>query len=134
MAVLGLGGLFIKSEHPEKTKNWYRDVLGVAINAYGGMDFPHKAAADAFPTAARTIFDRFKAESDYFAPSTLPFMVNLMVDDLDAALTRIESAGQALIGGPESHEYGRFAWLLDPDGVKVELWQPIEPGEPEEAG
>ncbi len=134
MAVLGLGGLFIKSEHPEKTKNWYRDVLGVEINAYGGMDFPHKAAADAFPTAARTIFDRFKADSDYFAPSDSPFMINLMVDDLDAALARIESAGQALIGAPEAYDYGRFAWLLDPDGVKVELWQPIEPVEPGQSG
>jgi len=134
MAVLGLGGLFIKSEHPEKTKNWYRDVLGVEINAYGVMDFIHTAASKAFPTAARTVFDRFKADSDYFAPSTLPFMINLMVDDLDAALARIESAGEALIGAPESHEYGRFAWLMDPDGVKVELWQPIEPEQSAQPG
>ncbi|MGJ3231973.1 MAG: VOC family protein [Oceanicaulis sp.] len=127
MAVLGLGGVFIKSEHPEKTKNWYRDVLGVEINAYGGMDFLHKRAADAFPKAARTVFDRFKVESDYFAPSEKSFMINLIVDDLDAAIARIAAAGEAMVGEPESYDYGRFAWVMDPDGVKVELWQPIEP-------
>ncbi|MEQ8404204.1 MAG: VOC family protein [Oceanicaulis sp.] len=127
MAVLGLGGVFIKSEHPEKTKNWYRDVLEVEINAHGGMDFLHKRSADAYPQAARTVFDRFEAGSDYFAPSGLAFMINLIVDDLDAAIERVEAAGETMVGSPESYDYGRFAWVIDPDGVKVELWEPVEP-------
>lgn len=127
MAVLGLGGVFIKSEDPEKTKNWYHNVLGVEINEYGGMDFLHARAASAYPKAARTVFDRFKADSDYFAPSKLPFMVNLIVDDLDAAMAKIEAAGEPMLGEPETYDYGRFAWVMDPDGVKVELWEPKEP-------
>ena len=125
--VIGLGGLFLKCKDADATKAWYRDTLGLEMNAWGGFDFPYKPAADAFPTAARTIFSPFGADTDYFAPSDLPFMLNLMVDDLDAVLARAEAAGTEQLQPRESHEYGHFAWLLDPDGRKVELWQPIEP-------
>lgn len=125
--VLGLGGLFLKSEDPEATKAWYADVLGMQRNDFGGFDFLHKAAADAFPKSARTIFSPFAADTDYFAPSDLPFMLNLIVDDLDAVLARAKAAGAEPVQPSEEHEYGRFAWLVDPDGRKVELWQPFEP-------
>jgi len=71
----------------------------------------------------------FKADTDYFGPSAKSFMMNFRVDDLDALIEQLKSAGIELIGEPESHEYGKFAWIMDPDGIKIELWEPAgEPG------
>ena len=125
--VIGLGGVFFLCEDPEATAKWYKDVLGMAGNEYGGFDFLHKKSAEAFPQAARSIFAPFKADSDYFKPSSHTTMVNLMVDDLDAMEARIKAAGVELAQPTEAHEYGKFAWVMDPDGRKIELWQPIEP-------
>lgn len=123
--VIGLGGLFLQCENVEATKAWYRTVMGVETNDYGGWDFGHAEAGQAFPKGARTIFAPFE-NADYFKPSSLPFMLNLMVDDLDGVLARCESAGILQIDERQSYDYGHFAWLMDPDGRKVELWQPIE--------
>lgn len=125
--VLGLGGLFLASPDVEVTKAWYANVLGMEPNDYGGFDFLHEASAKAFPIGARTIFSTFDDKTDYFAPSTQPFMLNLMVDDLDGVLERAKAAGAEEVQPRESHPYGHFGWLMDPDGRKVELWQPIEP-------
>ena len=125
--VLGLGGLFIKCKDPEVTKAWYADTLGLTLNDYGGFDFLHASTANAYPQAARTIFGVFEADTDYFAPSELPFMLNLIVDDLEAILQRAKSVGAEPLQPSESYAYGHFGWLMDPDGRKVELWQPIEP-------
>ena len=123
--VMGLGGLFLKCRDVEATKAWYQRVLGLELNAYGGFDFTHKDAADAFGGAAKTIFAQFSAESDYFGPSELPFMFNLMVDDMDGMIARLEAEGVEQLQPSESYSYGRFAWLMDPDGRKIELWQPF---------
>lgn len=123
--VMGLGGLFMACADPEATKAWYRRVLGLEANEYGGFDFLHEQTAQAFPGAARTVFGIFEAESPYFAPSTLPFMLNLIVDDLDGVLARAKSEGVEPVQPGEDHDYGRFAWLMDPDGRKVELWEPV---------
>ena len=125
MAVLGVGGAFVKSADPDRTKAWYRDRLGVNLNECGGMDFQHKTAADQFGANARTVFERFKAQTSYFAPSEHAFMINLIVDDLDALVAALRAAGEPLIGEPEAYDYGKFAWVIDPDGVKVELWEPV---------
>lgn len=124
--VIGLGGLFFLCDDVDATRAWYRDTLGMTLNDYGGFDFLHADSATAFPKGARTIFSPFKAGSDYFAPSKAPYMINLMVDDLDAVVARAEAAGAQQTQPQEDHAYGRFAWLMDPDGRKVELWQPIE--------
>ena len=125
MAVLGVGGVFIKCEDPEASKAWYRDVLGLEPNQYGGFDFLHGASAEAFGGGGRTIFSHFEEAVEYFGPSEKPFMINLMVDDLDAMIARLEGKGVALVGGPETYDYGKFAWIMDPDGIKLELWQPL---------
>ena len=122
--VIGIGGVFFKCADPEATAAWYRDVLGVELNDYGGADFLHEAAAKRFGAAARTVWGPFNDGTDYFAPSEKPFMVNMIIDDLDAMLERLAEAGVELAGEPESYDYGRFAWIVDPDGVKVELWEP----------
>ncbi|MEO0983049.1 MAG: VOC family protein [Pseudomonadota bacterium] len=129
--VLGLGGLFFFCDDVEATKDWYVRVLGLQMNDYGGFDFLHADAAAPFPTAARTIFAPFKAGGDYFKPSERDWMFNLMVDDLDGMIERIKSENVALEGDIQEESYGRFAWVMDPDGRKVELWQPIEPPSPD---
>ena len=84
--VIGLGGLFLKCKDADATKAWYRDVLGMAMNEWGGFDFIHQTSAEKFPSGARTIFSQFGDDTDYFAPSEQPFMLYLMVDDLDGVL------------------------------------------------
>ena len=125
--VLGVGGVFIKCADPEASKAFYRDVLGAQENEYGGFHFLHGCANARFGDGARTIFAHFEADAEYFAPSEHAFMLNLMVDDLDAVIERIRAAGLSLEGEPERYEYGAFAWVMDPNGIKVELWQPAAP-------
>jgi catechol 2,3-dioxygenase-like lactoylglutathione lyase family enzyme len=127
MAVLGVGGVFIKCENPELSKAWYKDVLGLEPNDYGGFDFLHSHTAEAFGPGGRTIFAHFEKDVEYFAPSEKPFMVNLIIDDMDAILARLKDKGVALEGEPENFDYGKFAWVMDPNGIKIELWQPLAP-------
>ena len=124
--VIGLGGLFFLCKDVDATRAWYTRVLGIEIDDYGGSSFSQADAAKTFPQGARTVWAPFKADSDYFKPSDSDFMMNLMVDDLDGMIERIRSEGVSLEGEPMSESYGKFAWLMDPDGRKIELWQPIE--------
>ena len=122
--VIGLGGLFLISDDPDATREWYQRVLGLEPDDFGGFHFLHNASAQAFPDGARTIFSVFEAGTDYVQPSTQAFMLNLMVDDLDAVLERAAQAGVPQVQDRQSFEYGQFAWIMDIDGRKVELWQP----------
>ena len=126
MSVYGVGGVFIKSKDPDARKAWYRDRLGMTLNEWGGFDFLHSASSEKFGGGARTIFSHFKADHDYFDPSPHPAMINLIVDDLDTLVEQLEAAGETMIGEPISESYGKFAWVMDPDGFKIELWQPPE--------
>ena len=118
--ITGLGGVFYKVADPEKTKAWYHENLGIG-GEWGAM-FPFKKD----DPEGFTLFSPFKAETDYFAPSELPFMINLRVDDIDAMVADLESKGIEILGR-QDEEYGRFAWIMDPDGVKIELWQQLGP-------
>ncbi len=122
--VIGIGGIFMGSGDPAATKDWYVRVLGLEVNEYGGFAFLHRDSAEAFPEGARTIFAPFDAGSDYFAPSELPYMINLIVNDLGAIMARCRAEGVVEIQPSEVHDYGRFGWIMDPDGRKIELWQP----------
>lgn len=125
--VLGLGGLFMGSKDAEATRAWYARVFDLPQNEYGGFDFLHAETAAPFPKAARTVFTAFEADSEYFSPSKGSFMLNLIVDDLEGLLARLKSLGIEPVQPGESFEYGHFAWILDPDGRKIELWQPVQP-------
>lgn len=125
--MLGVGGVFIKCEDPDASKAWYKDVLGLEPNDYGGFDFLHSGTAEAFGPGGRTIFAHFDKDVEYFEPSQKPFMINLIIDDMDAMLARLKDKGVALEGEPENFDYGKFAWVMDPNGIKVELWQPLAP-------
>jgi predicted enzyme related to lactoylglutathione lyase len=120
-AVLGLGGLFFKSADTAATCAWYNTVLGIAMQEWGMVFTPDAAAAH--PGAA-TVFAPFKAESDYFAPSDKEFMFNLMVDDLDGILAICAKHGVQPLAPIMDEANGRFAHIMDPEGRKIELWQP----------
>ncbi len=120
--VLGIGGIFFKSPDPARLRAWYAQWLGIPADEYGAMFSPAT-----MPPGGMTIWNPFTATTDYFAPSQSSFMINLIVDDLDAALAQVKEGGAALAGDVQDHDYGRFGWFVDPDGNKVELWQPPPP-------
>jgi catechol 2,3-dioxygenase-like lactoylglutathione lyase family enzyme len=117
--VTGLGGVFYKVEDPEATARWYRETLGVG-GAWGAT-FGFAADPEGY-----AILSPFKAASDYFDPSGAAFMINLRVDDLDGMIAELEAKAIEILGR-QDEEYGRFAWILDCDGIKVELWQQVGP-------
>jgi predicted enzyme related to lactoylglutathione lyase len=115
---LGVGGIFFKSKDPKALMRWYQEHLGLPAEDYAAFQ------PSAIPPGGCTVFSPFKADTDYFAPSTQAFMFNLIVDDLEGALKQVQAGGAQLVGGTEHFDYGSFGWFLDPDGNKVELWQP----------
>jgi predicted enzyme related to lactoylglutathione lyase len=120
--VLGLGGLFFKSADPVAMQDWYSRVLGLSFESWGGIVFTPDVAA-AHPGAA-TVFSAFAADSDYFAPSDKDYMFNLMVDDLGGILVRCAENGVEPIADILDEFNGRFAHIIDPEGRKIELWEP----------
>ncbi len=120
--VLGVGGVFYKASDPGASAAWYKSVLGLDFHDWGGVVFTPDAAA-AHPGAG-TVFSPFKASTDYFDPSPREFMINLMVDDLDAILARCKEHGVEPIKMFPDEANGRFAHIMGPDDVKIELWQP----------
>ncbi|MCB9565438.1 MAG: VOC family protein [Kofleriaceae bacterium] len=120
--VRGIGGVFFKAKDPAALARWYRDHLGVAVEDWGGARF---GWADHDPRRdAATIWNPFPADTAYFAPSKASFMVNFRVDDLDAMLAQLRAAGDVVDDKVEDSEFGRFGWVMDPEGNRVELWQP----------
>ena len=121
--ITGIGGVFFKSTGDSaRLSAWYRDVLGLQLADWGGaaLRWPEDKAEDGGVTA----WSVAAPDSKWFAPSTAPFMINYRVDDLGALLAQCRAKGVEIVQGPEQHENGRFAWVLDPDGNKVELWEP----------
>lgn len=118
--VLGLGGLFFKTNDAAALREWYKRVLDLEISDWGMFFKPEDAAAK---PGAGTVFSPFKADTDYFEPSTKDYMFNLMVDDMDGMLARAKAAGVEPMKQQEE-SYGRFAHIMDPEGRKVELWEP----------
>lgn len=120
--VLGLGGLFFKSADPEATREWYGRVLGIEKTEWGGTVFMPQAMAD--QPGAATVFNIMSETSDYIAPSGERFMFNLAVDDLDGMLARAKEHGVEPIKLFPDEGMGKFAHILDPEGRKIELWEP----------
>ncbi|GAM96427.1 glyoxalase [alpha proteobacterium U9-1i] len=120
--VLGVGGVFYKAANPPESSDWFKRVLGLEFHDWGGVVFTPEAAA-AHPGAG-TVFSPFKQSTDYFEPSTREFMINFMVDDLDGVLARCKDHGVEPVKMFPDEANGRFAHILGPDGMKIELWQP----------
>jgi predicted enzyme related to lactoylglutathione lyase len=123
--ITGIGGVFFKSKSDHKElAAWYARHLGLPLEDWGGaiLKWPEDKADD----GGLTVWHLAAGSSDWFSPSESSFMINYRVDDMDALLAQLRSAGVTIVKGPEAHENGRFAWILDPDGNKVELWQPMK--------
>ncbi len=118
--ITGVGGVFLKSKDPKALAAWYRDVLGIAIEPWGGAMLRYDAPGHPHVL----VWNAVPATSDTMAPSTREFMINFAVDDLDAFLARLKTHGVAVLKRDDSDPSGSFAWILDPDGTKIELWQP----------
>jgi len=123
--VLGVGGVFFRSSDPAKLAQWYQQALGLVTEAWGtthGTSF----SPDGMPANAFTVWSTFASDTEYFGDPQQSYMINLVVDDLDAALTNVLAAGGEVIPEKEEHDFGRFGWIIDPDGNRVELWEPPE--------
>lgn len=116
--VTGIGGVFFKSRDPKGLAAWYREHLSLEIEPWGGVNF-HWNDPEGF-----TVWSPFGEDTAYFEPSDRPFMINFRVDDLDGMLARLREAGVRVDDRIEEYEYGRFGWFLDPEGTRIELWQP----------
>ena len=118
--VTGVGGVFFKARDPKALAAWYRDVLGLPVQAWGGAVLRYDASNH--PPAAA--WSAFPASTAYFAPSSSAFMINYSVDDMDALLARVHAKGVDILKRVDDDSNGRFAWILDPEGNKIELWEP----------
>ena len=124
--VLGIGGVFFRSPDPGRLGDWYAQHLGFAIEAWGDTRGTSFAPPD-MPATAFTVWSAFADNTRYFGESGQAYMINLVVDDLEAALERVAAGGAEVLEEREEHDFGRFGWFVDPDGNRVELWQPPEP-------
>jgi predicted enzyme related to lactoylglutathione lyase len=123
--VIGIGGIFFKANDPEKLAAWYKQHLGLNVEAWGGAILPEGAGAELQPKRqSHIIWSPFAADTDYFAPSQKPFMINYRVHDLDALLTQLRSEGVEVDEKTERSEFGYFGWIMDPEGNRIELWEP----------
>jgi predicted enzyme related to lactoylglutathione lyase len=121
--VTGIGGIFFKAKDAEGMRAWYKNHLGIDVQSWGGAAFSW-SGEDGKPVGGSTIWNISPIEGDDYSPSTAPFMINYRVDDLDALLEALRAEGCNVVGNSEPSEYGKFGWVLDPEGNKVELWQP----------
>ena len=122
--VTGVGGIFFKCEDPTKMKAWYEDHLGFKTDEYGGV-FEWRKSDDP-KEKAYTAWAPFSAKTKYFEPSQKDFMINYRVQDLELLLENLKQEGVQIVGEMETYEYGKFAWIMDPEGNKLELWEPID--------
>jgi catechol 2,3-dioxygenase-like lactoylglutathione lyase family enzyme len=118
--ITGVGGVFVKSKDPKALAAWYRDVLGLKLESWGGAMLSYDAPGHPHVL----VWNALPEGSDYTTPSTREFMLNFAVDDMDAILARLKAKGVTVLKRDDSDPSGSFAWILDPDGTKIELWQP----------
>lgn len=121
--VTGIGGIFFTANNPIELRAWYKEHLGIDVQAWGGASFDWTDAAGK-PTMGTTAWSIGAADSELFAPGTSSFMVNYRVEDLDALLQALREEGCNVMERADDSDYGRFGWVIDPEGNKVELWQP----------
>ena len=121
--VTGIGGIFFKAKDAVALRAWYRTHLGIDVQEWGGAAF-RWADDDGKPTSGTTIWSVGEAGGDYFAPSSSTFMVNYRVADLRALLETLRAEGCNVLEKTDDSEYGKFGWVIDPEGNKVELWEP----------
>ncbi|MCB2222471.1 MAG: VOC family protein [Bacteroidetes bacterium] len=122
--VTGVGGIFFTSENPQAIKEWYGHNLGMAIDAHGSVfEFRNANRPDEINYLRWGAFD---AETDYFDPSEKQFMINYRVKNIESLVKKLKANGVNVLDEIESYEYGKFVHILDPEGNKIELWEPVD--------
>jgi predicted enzyme related to lactoylglutathione lyase len=121
--VTGIGGVFFKAADAPSLQAWYKRHLGIDVQEWGGTAFSW-TDGEGRPVAGTTVWSVFPAQSDLFAPSAAAFMVNYRVEDVRALVAVLREEGCNVLEKIDESEYGTFAWVVDPEGNKVELWQP----------
>lgn len=122
--VTGIGGIFFKCNDPEKMKEWYKTHLGLNMDAYGAK-FEWRESADAAPKGY-TLWSPFPDKTKYFEPSSREFMINYTVENLEALVAALKTEGVTILDNIETYDYGKFVHILDIEGNKIELWQPLD--------
>jgi predicted enzyme related to lactoylglutathione lyase len=123
--VTGIGGIFFKAADPRKLREWYKTHLGIDVEEWGGFAF--RWSTEENPAGiGTTVWSPFAKDTDYFAPSSSSFMINYRVDDLHALLAVLRKEGCNVDDKVDESEFGKFGWVMDPEGNKIELWQPPE--------
>jgi predicted enzyme related to lactoylglutathione lyase len=121
--VTGIGGIFFKARDAKALQAWYKQHLGIDVQDWGGTAFTW-TDADGKPMAGTTVWTITSALSNQFAPSTAPFMINYRVNDLLSLVKTLRDEGCNVLEKVDDSEYGKFGWVIDPEGNKVELWEP----------
>jgi predicted enzyme related to lactoylglutathione lyase len=121
--VTGIGGIFFKSRDPSALAKWYADHLGLPVGADGTANIEWREK-DRPEEVGTTVWAPFKQDTTYFGSSGASFMMNFRVDDLDAVLAALAAEGVEIDPKREDYDYGRFAWIIDPEGNRIELWEP----------
>jgi predicted enzyme related to lactoylglutathione lyase len=121
--VTGIGGVFLRARDPKSLSAWYAKHLGIQLADYGGATF---LWSDEIPaTTGMTTWSLFPENTTHFGSSTQQAMINYRVDDLDALLTQLAAANVTIDPKRDEYDFGRFAWITDPEGNRIELWQPL---------
>ncbi len=120
--VTGIGGAFFKAKDPKSLAAWYEKHLGIPFNGQVYASFTSEGSGET------AVFSMFPEDTDYYEPSKKDFMFNLRVDDLHALLKVLKEEGVEVMEKTEEYEYGKFGWIVDPEGNKIELWEPIDSG------
>jgi predicted enzyme related to lactoylglutathione lyase len=120
--VIGIGGIFIKFKNPSEMRTWYQDVLGMTTNAYGVLfEFNGEAAPKGYLQLGT-----FESTSDYFGEPSQQYMLNLRVDDLEVFRTELAAKDVTIVDEIEAYSYGKFLHIEDPEGNRIELWEPVD--------
>jgi len=122
--VNGIGGIFFKCKDPEKIKDWYSENLGMKTDKYGSL-FEFRKAEDP-EKKAYLQWSPFSENTEHFAPSTKDFMINYRVENLEGMVTELKQNGVNVLDNIETYDYGKFVHILDPEGNKIELWEPVD--------
>ena len=122
--VTGVGGIFFKTENPEKLKNWYKENLGIATSEYGSsFEFRNANRPEEINYLQ---WSPFKKDTEYFEPSKKEFMINYRVQNIEALVKNLKANGVTVIDEIESFDYGKFVHIIDLEGNKIELWEPVD--------
>lgn len=122
--VTGLGGVFFKANEPNSLKSWYEQNLGLPCDQYGSLfTWRHKEDPDKLGYTQFSVFDK---DTEYLNPGKKEFMINFRVENLEALIGQLKEDGMQVIGEIETYDYGKFGWVMDPEGNKIELWEPVD--------